>query len=235
MKSVIIDERLPRSVKESLRLNGFYTIEMPQWHRLQEPVSAHPDMLLFIADDRIITHFEYYEIAKEQFKAICEHGYKIILSDEEISESYPFDILFNCVEIGDLIFGKEINASKYITDYAKKSGMRFINVKQGYAKCSVAKVSDYAAITADPSLAKAMTANGIDVLTISQGCISLKGYDCGFIGGCSGHFGDKIYFSGNIESHPDFESIKVFCLKHGKTAVSLSSEPLFDGGSLFFI
>ena len=80
------------------------------------------------------------------------------------------------------IFGKESNASRYIINYAKQSGKRFVNVNQGYSKCSVAKVSEKAAITADSSLYKAMTEQGIDVLLISQGNITLKGYDCGFIG-----------------------------------------------------
>ncbi len=235
MKHVIIDCRLPRSVKNSLCDKGFTLIEMPEWERLQTPVSAHPDMLMFIAGDKIITHTDYFNAAKRQFETISCCGYDIVLSDEPVSEKYPNDILFNSVEIGELIFGKESNASRHIINYAMRSGKRFINVKQGYSKCSVAKVSDNAAITADTSLYKKMTERGIDVLLISQGNITLKGYDCGFIGGCSGRFDDKIYFSGNIELHPDYDRIKDFCRNHGKIAVSLSTEPLFDGGSLFFI
>ena len=182
MKHVIIDCRLPLSVKESLRDKGFTLIEMPEWERLQTPVSAHPDMLMFIAGDKIITHTDYFNEAKKQFEAISGCGYEIITSDEPVSEKYPNDILFNSVEIGELIFGKESNASRYIINYAKQSGKRFVNVNQGYSKCSVAKVSEKAAITADSSLYKAMTEQGIDVLLISQGNITLKGYDCGFIG-----------------------------------------------------
>jgi len=235
MKYVIIDSRLPASVKRSLSELGFNTIEMPVWERLQKPVSAHPDMLLFIAGNSIITHENYYMTAKKEFDLISSLGYDIILSNEMISPEYPNDILFNCVEIGDLLFGKESKTSSYILDHARLNKKKYISVKQGYAKCSVAKISEGAAVTSDPSLYKAMSKNGIDVLLISQGEIDLKGYDFGFIGGCSGLFEDKVYFSGDLSLHPNAEEIKSFCKKHKKTPVSLSSERLFDGGSLYFL
>ena len=55
------------------------------------------------------------------------------------------------------------------------------------------------------------------------------------IGGASGTFGDKVYFCGSLDRHPDGEAIKEFCRKHKKTAVSLSNGNLQDVGSLFFI
>ena len=96
-------------------------------------------------------------------------------------------------------------------------------------------MSEKAAITADPSLHKALTENGADTLLVRPAEISLPGYDRGFIGGCSGTTEDTVYFSGNIALHPDGELISEFCARHGKSAVSLSDEPLFDGGSLLFI
>ena len=192
-------------------------------------------MLMFIADKKIITHADYLEIAKEQFKAISNCGYELIISNEEISSEYPRDILFNCIELGSFIFGKENNTSSHIIDYSKKCGKSFVNVKQGYAKCSVARLNDGAAITSDKALYKAMSANGIDVLLVSEGNIRLDGYDHGFIGGCTGAFLDKLYFMGNLELHPDAEIIKSFCHKYKTSPISLSDEKLFDGGSLYFL
>jgi hypothetical protein len=99
----------------------------------------------------------------------------------------------------------------------------------------VCKVGERAAITSDTSLYKAMIADGYDALLISAGHIGITEYDTGFIGGCSGFDGERVYFSGNISLHPDAQAIKDFCAKHGMCAVSLSDEPLFDVGSLFFI
>ena len=47
-------------------------------------------------------------------------------------------------------------------------GYEIINVKQGYAKCSICVVSDNAIITADKGIAKAAIQNRIDVLEITR-------------------------------------------------------------------
>jgi hypothetical protein len=83
--------------------------------------------------------------------------------------------------------------------------------------------------------AAAGRASGIDVLTVSEGHISLPPYNFGFIGGSCTECGGKVYFCGSINSHPDGARIKEFCEKHGKTAISLSDRELIDVGSLFFI
>ena len=106
---------------------------------------------------------------------------------------------------------------------------------QGYTKCSVCVVSDNAIITADRAIATACAAVGIDVLTVSEGHISLPPYNFGFIGGASCACGDNVYFCGSLDTHPDGESIKEFCKNHGKLAVSLSDGELQDVGSLFFV
>ena len=235
MNSVIIDHRASSKIKTSLLCDGFEIIEMPSWERLQMPVSAHPDMLTFIADKTLIAHRDYYNIAKKQFSHISSLGYEIVLSDEVISCDYPHDILFNCVEFKNAVFGKENSVSKYIKKYAQSRSKVFVNVKQGYTKCSVARVSENAAITADKAIYKALTENGVDALLISEGNVKLDGYGHGFIGGCTGLFEDKLYFMGNVDLHPDGERIKSFCKKHKTSPILLSDELLFDGGSLFFI
>lgn len=235
MNYAIIDSRTPIEIKNSLIAEDFGIISMPEWDRLQKPVSAHPDMLMFIADGRVFTHKDYYSVAEDEFSIIADKGYSLFFSDEEISSDYPNDIRFNCVEFQNIIYGKKSHASTLITGYASNEGKLFCNVRQGYAKCSVCKVSDSSAITADPSMYKALVKNGIDTLMISADGVALDGYDRGFIGGCSGVFKDRIYFSGNILLHPDGEKIRDFCEKHGKQPISLSSSPLFDGGSIYFI
>ncbi len=232
---VITDSRIPMSAKEKLIRDGFDIIELPLWNRLAPPVSGHPDMLLFFADNKIITHRGYSELASKQISKLIGQGFEIILSDEKISDKYPNDILFNCVEFENAIFGNEKHTSKHIIEYAISRSKRFVSVKQGYAKCSVAKISENAAITADKSLYKAMIKNGIDVLLISPGGVTLEGYDYGFIGGATGGCCDKIYFIGDPLLHPDGAAMINFCEKHKKSPIALSSEKLFDGGSLLFI
>ncbi|MBO5415556.1 MAG: hypothetical protein J6A83_02865 [Clostridia bacterium] len=235
MKTVIVDNRIPQKCADALTDFGFSIIRLPSFSALPQPVSAHPDMLLFFAKDTVLCHREYAEIAAREIEQISAAGYRISVSDEKISDSYPEDILFNALSLGGKIYCKADSVSGLIIDFARENGIEIRNVKQGYAKCSVCAVSDNAAITSDTGLCKAMREDGVDVLLISAGSISLSGYDTGFIGGCSGSDGERIYFSGNIALHPNGKAIAEFCEKHSKKAVSLSAEPLYDVGNMFFI
>ena len=119
MNCAIIDCRFPCYAKESLKSFGFKIIELPAWDVLDTPVSAHPDMLMYIAGKKIITHEKYFNVAKKEFETIRSLGYGLILSSEDITGKYPYDILFNCIEIGEFIFCKESNASSHVISYAK--------------------------------------------------------------------------------------------------------------------
>jgi hypothetical protein len=114
-------------------------------------------------------------------------------------------------------------------------GFEIINVNQGYPACTVLKLSDSLAITADMGMKKALEKNGIEVYLIENGEISLPPYKYGFIGGCAGIHEDKIYFLGDPSLHPSYEIIKTGASKAGLEIVSLSDEKLSDlGGIMFF-
>ena len=118
-------------------------------------------------------------------------------------------------------------------DYCKNNGIRILNTKQGYAKCSICIVSDNAIITADKNIYDAAIKNDIDVLMIDSEGIFLDGYDNGFIGGATGLMEkDLLCINGNIELHKDGKRIKDFCLKYGVRTISLSDEPIKDIGTI---
>ena len=87
-------------------------------------------------------------------------------------------------------------------------------------------------ITADPSLAAAADAEGLDPLVIKEGHISLPGYGTGFIGGASGAVGKRVFFFGDLFSHPDGEAIAKRISDAGFEFVCLSGGPLLDSGGL---
>lgn len=232
----IIDCRLPENCKNSLTERGFELIPLPPFPKLPVPVASHPDMLIFISDGVLITHKDYYDIAKQEIDRIAAAGkLNILLSDEEISDTYPRDILFNAAQVGNFVLCLESKISKHIRTLAAETDRKTFNVNQGYTKCSTVIVDNNAIITSDRSVALAARENGIDLLFVRPGYVTLPGYDTGFIGGTSGRCGDKIYFCGNIDTHPDAAAIKAFCAAHCRTAVSLSTTPLFDAGTIFFI
>ena len=231
----IIDARQPSAVRDALRKRGFDIVALPAFPRLPAPVSGHPDMLIFIARGALFTHSEYYSIARSQIdKIVADLSLNLVMCDDDISPEYPHDVRFNLAFVGGHVIGLRAAVAHHILEFCDRQSIDFIDVRQGYSKCSVCIVSDDAIITADRGIARAARNVGIDVLEIVPGGVSLLGYDTGFLGGASGTDAENVYFSGNLASHPDAFAIESFCHRHGKSAVSLSTEPLFDGGTMFF-
>ncbi len=233
---VITDHKICAESIAVLENNGFEPILLPPAEYLSEAVASHTDMLIFMGFGRLFCHRDYYESNSALTDRIVSlSGLELTLSDEPTGEKYPLDVLFNACIVGKRLICNEKTVSKLILDAAQGSGCEIIGVSQGYTKCSVTVVSDNAIITADKTIAAACRAVGIDVLTVSEGHISLPPYNFGFIGGASGYHGDKVYFCGSLDSHPDGKRIREFCKKHKKTAISLTDGELQDVGSLFFI
>ena len=236
MKALVLaSSALPCKCEVSLRALGFEVILMPPSPRLQTPVSSHPDMLTFILGNKYLCTKEYYLSTKETFDKINSLGYSPVITDEVHGEKYPNDILFNALPLKDKLFCFEKGISRVLADYAKNNGLKIINTKQGYTKCSVCKVSDNAIITADSGIAELAKENGADVLLITEGHVKLDGYEYGFIGGASGLFDNTVYFCGDIMKHQNGKEIADFCKKHKKEYICLSNEELFDVGTLFFL
>lgn len=235
MKYVITDHRLPERCRKTLEAYGYEAIKLPACPALSEPVSAHPDMLVFLGS-RLFCHREYYRAAKSIIDDISRiTGLEVLLSDEKYGERYPDDVLFNAVELESHILCLEGHSSQHIKKYAADKGLGVVNVRQGYTKCSTCTVDRRSVITADKGIAKTARGLGYDVLEISEGHIDLDGCSYGFIGGASGSDGENVFFSGNLTLHPDGQKIIDFCKAHGKNAVSLSDSRLYDVGSLIFI
>ena len=225
--TVLVDPRLSDRCKAALAVLGANVAEIPPCDRLAEPVCGHPDLIgAKLPDGSLLLTGEYYRASRPFWDRLA---LPIILTEEMLGASYPEDVLFDALPMGETLYGKDGAVSSVL----QEKYSRFVAVKQGYARCSVAKLSEKAAVTADLGLAKALVNDGVDVLTIREGHIALPGYDHGFIGGAGGPLTDGVYvFFGNLLSHPDGEAILRFCEGHKISAVSLSEEPLSDHGGL---
>jgi len=232
----LIDCRASEASLSAIKKHGHIPILMPPAEYLDAPVASHTDMLVFIGFGRLFCHAKYYEKNRELIDTIISlSGLALTLSDEETGNKYPCDVLFNACLISNTLICNEKCVSKLILEAAKNANSSIINVPQGYTKCSVCQISDNAIITADKSIAAACMNEGIDVLLIREGDISLPPYNFGFIGGTAGSCQDEIFFCGSIDTHKDAKIIREFCEKHKKTVHSLCCESLQDVGSIFFI
>ncbi len=235
MKHVVISAQASQKCKNALVALGYRLVELPACPTLPAPVAAHPDMLIFIYGKEYLCTADYRKIAARPLEELESLGYTPIISNEVLGNKYPRDVIFNSLLISNTVYGLKKVMSPLIQEAAERHGLKIKNVRQGYTKCSVCKISEDSVITADASIADALSSDGIDVLRISEGGIGIAEYDHGFIGGTSGVDGDRVYFCGDIFSHPDADIIVEFCKKHKKECISLCDEPLFDIGSLFFV
>ena len=236
MKLLIVDKRISSKCEHALEKEGFYLIKLPPDPNLGEAVSSHPDTVLFHADGEIITTADYCDFAAYIFSDIRElkPDMRISFSADKRTDKYPADCIMNALVIGRRIFAKADTLSKSILKFAKNGGYEIVHTNQGYPACTVLAFGN-SAITADEGMASLLRENGIRVTLISKGGISLPPYDYGFIGGASGVVGRKIYFFGDLNSHPDSAVIRKAIEEEGFIPVSLSDERLRDLGGMILL
>lgn len=166
---------------------------------------------------------------KENLK---EYFPNVIEISKNIDKDYPNNVMLNCVVLNDKLICNTKTITDEVLQMAIKDNLKIINVNQGYTKCSTCIVNENAIITSDKSIYKSCK-NEMDVLLIRQGYIELTGTDYGFIGGSSFKYNrNTLVFSGNIELHPDYESIKSFAENHNVELLSLTENTMIDIGSI---
>lgn len=237
MKSVIVDERISEKCLRGLMLHGFDPITLLPDPCLGEAVASHPDTVLFKLDGEIFTTADYCDAAAYVFSDIRERAphIKITFTSDTRSDSYPADCKMNALVMGKRIFARLDSLSPAIIALSTARGYELINTPQGYPACTVLKLNEDHAITADRGMAKVLRKNGIEVTLISEGYISLPPHQYGFIGGASGVFENKVYFFGDIKTHPDFDIIEKAVNGVELDIVSLSDEELRDLGGIVFL
>lgn len=237
MPLAIVDGRISAECEAALTRYGYNVIKTQKNTKIGEAVSYHPDMLMFLHNNRIITSVYYAEEAESLFSDLRYFSTDVSISfvDEAQGAKYPADAIYNALVIGNRLFCKTDTVSSAVLSYARDTGLDIIHVNQGYPACTVLPLSDRAAITADRGMAAALADSGIEVTLIENGDISLPPHEYGFIGGAAGVHGGRVYFLGDITTHRSYPKIKEACEGHGLKAVSLGSGAPVDLGRILFI
>ncbi|MGI6703578.1 MAG: DUF6873 family GME fold protein [Clostridia bacterium] len=231
VKAVIVDGRAASLAKNRIKAMGIEVIRTVKHPRLYETVAFHPDMVICpVGEGRMVVEPLMYEYFK---KALMSYRVELLKGESELSRNYPSNIAYNIATVGSKAFLYSRHADRTVVKELKKRAVDFINVKQGYTKCSTAVVDDNSIITADHGIYDGALRNGVDALLIEPGHIVLEGFDYGFIGGCCGRIGSSLLaFAGDPSTHPDWAAISVFLKKRGVIAVSLFEGPLMDVGTI---
>lgn len=240
MPTVLVDCRISEACLRKLMILGFSPIALPPSANLPEAIASHPDTLFFRLADKLISSADYCDEAPYVFTDLRERhpSLALQLSSTEFAKEYPRDCPYNALALAGKLYARLASISDSVIEHASNKGYEIVNSNQGYPACTTLafeSCGDAYAITADEGMARVLEKNGVRVTKIAVGGITLPPYEYGFIGGASGVYKNKIYFLGDVTKHPDAKIILKTISDAGLEAVSLSDEPLFDGGGLIFI
>ncbi len=152
--------------------------------------------------------YDYYSHALESLPI------KLVKGNCPVGSNYPWDAAYNIAIVGERIFCRVDITDSVVLKKATEMGYKIINIKQGYAKCSVCPVDENSAISADMSFYKAASKEGIEVLLTDNCPIVLEGYPNGFFGGAAYMEGAGVFSAkGDVRLLADYEKIKLFLEK----------------------
>ncbi len=227
VKDCIIGSAYTNEIKELTDL-GINCIKLPASPFLDDEISSHSDIQAFYkGNGNLIISKE----AGEKLKDLLP-DYKLVVEDY-IQSPYPDDVKLNAALIGNKIICNKRFVSKKISDFAGSHNIEIIHTMQGYSRCSLCIVNENTVITEDHGLAYLLKNYQFNVLEIQPGYIYLSEAHSGFIGGASAKISkNELYFSGNIENHPDFDQIKAFLDNYNVSMIYNKSRYLTDFGGI---
>jgi hypothetical protein len=229
-KIAIVDCRAENKTVYSLEKANFSVVPTIEIKNLYDAVATHADMQIhYIGDSKFVCAPETFN----HYRAVMPSEFDIICGSRMLSDRYPNDIAYNTAVLADFIICNPAYTASEIIAAHRSKGKEILSVKQGYSKCSTCIIGGNAIITSDSGIAKKAEENDIDVLRIQQGHIKLRRLNYGFIGGATGLLEKNVLaVNGDINTHPDSESIKHFCKKHGTELFELKDGLLEDIGTL---
>lgn len=221
-KTKFVAASAPDELVDYIKSKGYSVSRVEPLDWLPVGISDHPDL-------------RYCRLGVDEAAPLA------VAPSSSIREEYPSDIPYNAACTGRYLICNAAFTAAEILDFTRSSAqdsktsnlpLTLVDVKQGYAKCSVVIVDERSIITYDRGIAKSATSAGLDVLLVEPGHVELRGYNTGFIGGASGRVGGEIIFNGDLSAHPDFEAIRLFIEERCLKCVWFEGWPLTDIGSI---
>ena len=226
---VIVDYRIKEDSEKTLVDNCIKVIKTAKLNSLYEAVDGHPDMQIHhIGDDLFVCEKSLVDYYKKQLPDAT-----IVSGNSALKNEYPYDIAYNACRIGNYLFHNLSFTDSKILEYYKRNGVKLINVKQGYSKCSVCILNENAIITSDIKIAELAQNSGIDAMFFNSNEITLKGLNYGFIGGICGMI-DKntLAINGDIKKLTNYQTLLDFCQKYQTNVLYLNDSIPEDIGSI---
>ncbi len=227
----IVDGRIDKEIENNLERLGLKVIKTIRCNEVHESIAYHPDIVIHPINHNTLAIapnvFDYYE------EKLSDMGINLIKGEKYLSSKYPEDIAYNVGRLRGIAIHNFKYTDEVLKFHLKKENIDFVNVNQGYTKCSLAIVGEDAAITADYPMYKKLISLGYKILLIESGHVLLKGQNYGFIGGTNGNlYNGKSIISGSLNEHPNKDEILKFFIENSTDLIFLSQKNLLDIGTI---
>ncbi len=235
----VVDMRADRHIFENLSARRWKVLKMPPYPGMDNELSCHPDIMLHhVGGVKIVYAPGISEAIIRWFKT---NGFDMVEGKLRLKPDYPGDVGYNVARVGRFAFHNLKYTDPVLKAELEAQGTEFINVRQGYAACSVSAVGRLGMITADSGIAEAAEKVGIAVLLIEpEAGIQFPGGQAGsrygFIGGATGLAGKGEWLiSGDLGLLKATGSIRAFLEAHAVKPVILSEGVVCDIGKIMII
>lgn len=228
---MIINGEVEDSHVVKFRKKGIHIIKTIPHPSLDINIAYHPDMVMCpIDDNKLVIEplvFDYYK------DCLKSYNMEVIRGEKHLLGKYPHDVAYNAMLNGGYGFHLLKSTDKKILCAENSQKIEWVDVKQGYSKCSVMIVDDNSIITSDKSIANKWQELDKAVLLIREGSIHLPGYNYGFIGGATGNFSNNtVIITGDLTNHPDYSKIRKFLEHRHIDLISLGYDKIYDVGTI---
>jgi hypothetical protein len=233
MSLILLGERYRSVLDAPLRELGLNPLYLPDNPMLDPRLAGHADLSVFPAGERIWLSLQLK--GTEIHEMLLNSGYFVYFPNILEGKTYPADAHLNLCAVGKHLFFSPKASAPEVEFLTISEGYQPIPVKQAYLRCAMLPADEESIITADPGVAKAARAAGLQVLQIEPGHVALKGFAYGFLGGAGFLLPEQkiTVLTGRLDRHPDKGRIEAFLRERGLALHTLTDEPIFDIGSAF--
>lgn len=234
MSLILLGERYRPHLDAPLRELGLNPLYLPDNPMLDPRLAGHADLSVFPAGERMWLSPQLK--GTEIHEMLHEFGYFVDFPNISEGILHPADARLNLCAVGKhLFFSPKASAPEIVEFLTISEGYQPIPVKQAYLRCAMLPVDEDSLITADPGVAKAARAAGLQVLRIEPGHVALEGFAYGFLGGAGFLLPEQkiAVLTGRLDRHPGKGRIEAFLRERGLALHILTDEPIFDIGSAF--
>lgn len=195
-------------------------------------IACHVDIFMCFTDDVVVVAPNCPSSCIEILK---QDGYQVRIGLQKVGKEYPTTCRYNICFSSSLILGDPSFYDVSVVEVLKNR--EWVNVRQGYGRCNTLFLNERLFLTSDLPTFQKLKKYACEGVYIPSSLVYLQGFSQGFIGGCCGLSGNKLFFNGSLSSLPLLLEIQIRALsqKAALEVIELGKDKLEDIGGIFFI